>query len=215
MTRTRSNRLAALALLSAVALAGCGGDDDGKTTSAASATPLPSTTMADGAPGGPPTKSELKAAKTEDGQWAKEMCQVVQRQADPVQPPDANNKDPKVVTQSLGKFFGDVADQLNDQAVGLEKVGPPPSTSAQADWDKAVDKVKSVQRKVSKLSKQFSEADPSNQAELDALMKQMGDEMKSMITYEGPVAQLLKNKSISKAVLGNPDCRQIAGMAVR
>lgn len=198
--------LAVAAVFAATVFAGCG-DDDEPTTNASSP-------AGDVIPKATQSPEEVKISKTEKGQWAKRVCAVIAENSKPVTPPDVQAKDPAKVQESLETFFVAVGDQLEGQADALAEIEDPPGGgSAAKAWAKAQKNLAETEQTISKVQRTIAAAKVASTDDQADLMGKLGEQMQSVTSYEGVVADMLKNKAIRKAFAAEPSCRAIGGVA--
>jgi hypothetical protein len=196
-----SKVLAVAALCVATGLAGCGGDDTPKATStspAGVATPTPT----------PPSPADAANA-TPTQKWAKATCDKLASGMTALQPPEIQGTSPEATKASLVTFFGQLSDQLGKQATILGEVGPPPGPNAQREYKKALAKLDVVQGKLDKVVGRVKASDAGTKKEVDSLVVDLGESLKVMASYDGPIAQLTTTRSLGAALSAEPGCSSL------
>lgn len=194
----KSTRILAVAALCAVTgLSACGGDDEKPTTPTAAvteaATPQPKSPA-----------DEPDASPTEE--WVRTTCDSLEEGMKALQPPNVNGTSPEDTKRSLVTFFTQLADQLGNQKKILEQVGPPPGPNAKREFEDALDKLDEVKGKLDRVVERVERSDASTKKDVDALVVDLGDSLKVMADYDGPIAQLAKTKALREALSAEPGC---------
>ncbi|MBJ7472937.1 MAG: hypothetical protein JHD16_16640 [Solirubrobacteraceae bacterium] len=201
---TRIKKAPVVALVAAAGLlAGCGGDSDKPNANASGSTPA-------AADNGAVTSADKATATTPEENWAAKLCTTMAKQAKTVQPPEVDTSSPEATQKGLVKFFVDVGDQLEDQVKAVEKVGPPPGGDAEAAWNRAVKAMKATETKVGDIRQELRAATPDSAAELNAVVAKLGDQMKVLNEYQGPVADLSKEDTLATALSSEPACAKVS-----
>lgn len=197
MKATLTTTLAAAAIFAAAGLSGCGGDDEAKA-------PAPSTPVEQTTPM-PPSPAE-QASATPTQKWVKNACAKLADEMTALQPPEIAGTTPEESQASLVKFFSGLQEQMGKQSAALREIGPPPGPNAKREFEEAVADLDKVEKRIAKVVAKAKAADATSKAELDSLVGELGTTLKAMSDYEGPVAQMLKTKSLGKALAAEPAC---------
>lgn len=196
--------LVSVALVAAGALAGCG-DDNG---SEKASTPAPAPAASTPAAADTDAKSAA-AATTPQGKWAQQLCTAMVGKAEEVQPPNVNPKSPEATQKALIAFFSDVGEQIDGQVATIEKIGPPPGSAA-GDWEKAVEQLRKTNAEVAKIRRGLRAANPQTSGDVDKVVADLGKQMGELAQYQGPVAELSKNKALADAIAAEPACAKVS-----
>lgn len=185
------NRASAVALLAVAGLiAGCGDDSSKKASE-------------------DPVGKAL--ASTPEEAWASKVCTAIAAQAQTIQPPAVDPKDPAGAQKGLVTFFSSVGDQLDNQITAIEKVGPPPGEEAAADFDKALVRMKATEAQLTKIRKSLRSEDPKSSSDVNAIVADLGKEFQKLSKYQGPVADLSKSDTLATALAAEPACATVSG----
>lgn len=198
MKNTTSRILAVTALCAVTGLAACGGDDEKPSTPAAAV----ATETATPKPPSPADKPD--ASPTEE--WVRETCDSLEAGMKELQPPDVSGTSPEDTKRSLVTFFTQLAGQLGNQKTILNEVGPPPGPNAKREFEEAIDKLDEVKGKLDAVVERVERSDASTKKEVDALVVDLGESLKVMASYDGPIAQLAKTKALRDALSAEPGC---------
>lgn len=210
---TWTNKMAAVALLATVALAGCGSEDE---PIAATTAPAAVATTPAAVAGSKPAVEEAAAEDSKDkpkpkqAAWANKLCTAMAGEVSEVTPPNMNAGSPAAVQQSLVTFFNDITTQLGTQIATIEKVGPPSESKLAAEWKKSVSDLGDVRKEVSQVADNIEEATPKTDKELAALVQDLGTQMKSLGEYQGALADLSSNPALGAAIEAEPACAKIS-----
>lgn len=213
--RGTTRKLAVAAAIASMAIAGCGGSDDEKKDDAANPNSPAAATAAQEAAEANIEKAALKveqapkpAKGSDERQWARELCAAMADATTPVKQPKANSSDIQTVQRSFVRFFDQVGSQLGAQLKALEAIGAPPIKGSEADWQRTVGGMTTVQGQMEQVEKQMKAADLKNKQDLEAFMKGVGEQMQTLTTYRGPVATLALDPKIGPAVIAEPSCKK-------
>lgn len=200
--------MAVVALLAATAIAGCGSDSsDDQAVAPAPVATAPAATSPGDAPAATTATSVSDSPETS---WANKLCTQLAGKAKPITPPNVQATTPEDTQKSLVTFFTSVVDQLGSQIETIESVGPPPGAKPTQEWEKAVASLRDIRKEVAKVTRGVKRANPTNAAELQKVIGNLGEQMKSLSTYEGPVKDLAQNKTLSPALEAEPACQKVS-----
>jgi hypothetical protein len=190
--------LAVVALCAATGLAGCGDDKDkdpvGGTTAAVE-TPTPKPQSPADQPDATPTEK-----------WVRQTCDKLEAGMKALQPPNIKGTSPEDTKKSLVTFFTQLADQLGNQEKILNEVGPPPGKNAQREFKDALEKLAEVRGKLERVVSRVESSDATTKKAMDALVVDLGESLKVMADYDGPIAQLAKTNALKDALSAEPGC---------
>lgn len=195
------SRSSAVALLAVAGLlAGCGDDkkegaNAGSTPAAAATTDTAATTAA--------------VATTPEGSWASKLCTEMASRAKELQPPSIEGASPEATKKALIAFFVSVGDQLGDQIDAIEEIGPPPGDDA-AGWKAAVKRMKKTEDGVGDIRKSLRAASPKSSADINKIIADLSGQMQTLTKYQGPVADLSKDKALAAALSAEPACAKVS-----
>ncbi len=127
-----------------------------------------------------------------------------------LQPPNVNGTSPEDTKKSLVTFFTQLADQLGNQKTILEQVGPPPGKNAKGEFEDALDKLDEVKGKLDRVVARVEKSDASTKKQVDALVLDLGESLKVMADYDGPIAQLAKSNALRDELSAEPGCGSLA-----
>lgn len=202
---TTNTRRSALALLATVGLlAGCGGDDStpdanvdptdaAATTAQVAETPVPT-----------PDAKEKKKLDTPTGKWATNVCNGLAKNALELQPPDVDPASPESTRDSLIKFFEAVGTQLDGQLEVLEDAGDPPA--GRKTYANAIEALEDMSKSVDKLGNKVAESKATSESDISLIVAELGKDMTSLSSYQGPVVDLTKNSDLKAVLAAEPSC---------
>lgn len=201
MSRFISRGSAVAFLAVAGLLAGCG-DDKGEAEN-------PNVTPP-GATATTPSADDVAAiATTPEGTWASKLCTEMASRAKEVQPPDVAGGSPEATKKALVAFFVSVGGQLGDQINAIEEIGPPPGDDP-AGWKAAVKRMKKTEAGVEDIRKSLRASSPKSSEDIDKIVADLGEQMQTLTQYEGPVADLSKDKALAAALSAEPACAKVS-----
>lgn len=195
----KSSRILAVAALCAVTgLAACGGDDDAPASTPAAAVEATATPE-------PPSPADQPDA-TPSEKWVATTCDKLEAGMKALQPPNVNGTTPEDTKKSLVTFFTQLADQLGNQKTILEEVGPPPGKNAKAEFEDALEELDKVKGKLDGVVSRVERSDATTKKDVDALVVDLGESLKVMADYDGPIAQLAKTNALRDELAAEPGC---------
>lgn len=192
------------ALCAGTLLGGCGDDKKGGDASTGS-TPAP---FADT----PTPKAESPADKsgaTATQKWAKAVCAKLVTSTQALQPPTVEGTSPEATKASLTTFFTQLSTQLGNQSKALTEVGPPPGPNGAREYARAARQLERVQKRIDAVIASVKSADVTSAKDVQALTKDLSKSLDVMSGYDGPIAQLMKTKSVGKQLAAEPGCASL------
>lgn len=195
MIKKSSRILAVAALCAATAVAGCGGDDEPNPTTAQT---TPAANSPADAPDATPTQK-----------WIRSTCDQLSKSMQALQPPQVDGTTPEDTKASLVTFFEGLSGQLGKQEEILEAVGAPPGPNAAREYRDAVQELGRVQGRIDRVIDRVKASKADNEKAVQALVVDLGESLKVMSDFDGPVARFAESKSLGTAVEEEPSCASL------
>lgn len=204
-TRPTTSGLFAAALAAAALLSGCGDDDKG---GSGASTPAPASTPAASTPAGGGSTTPAVAKTAGAAAWAEKLCKDIASSTKPVTPPDVQNAtDPAKVQDAMVKFLNDLTTQLGKQLDVLKEAGAPPEIKADKTYANAIGRLEILESRLKKVQSGLEQGKPAD--DVQGVMSEIGKELSSLSSYQGPIQDLSKNKGLAPVLAAAPACQSI------
>ncbi|MCX2968342.1 MULTISPECIES: hypothetical protein [Streptomyces] len=197
-THRRARAAATVALVTALATAGCSsGGDGGSGGNGASG--------GNGGDGGSPaTESALVT-------WAGDVCGHLQAGGRQLSMPSSGADDPQSARENAVTFLDGLSQQLGTLAENLEREGPPPAEGGEDAYADALRTLEETRESVRTALTTLEGAEVDDAATLQRAFTQAGEDMSAAAAYEGPAEELKQSPELNAAFEESPACRNLDG----